>query len=99
MREEFDALKSLLKQRHDERVAKTPDRIRYAIAEFNKNDIEFSVKNHAIGHIHAWTKGDNKVFQFWADTGKILGSNKRGIHAFIGLLKASRCATQKGDSQ
>lgn len=32
------------KEKHDERVAKNPDRIQYAIEQFQRNNIEFSLK-------------------------------------------------------
>lgn len=87
MREDFDALKIETKKRHDERVAKTPSRVDYAIIRFREHQIEYALKNDATGHFHCWRKRDNKLFQFWAGTGKILGYNARGIHALIRLLE------------
>ena len=88
MREDFDALKADCKQRHDERVMKTPDRVTYAIKQFESHNIEYDLKNVSIGHFHCHRKSDDKLFQFWAGTGKIYGEdNKRGIHAFIQLLE------------
>ena len=74
------------KEKHKERVAKNGERIQFAIEQFKKNNIEYVLKNEEIGHFHAWRKSDGQLFQFWAGTGKILGRNKRGIHAFIGIL-------------
>ena len=76
------------KEQRDKRVADTPRRLQFAIEQLKKNEIEYSVKNTSIGHIHAWRKSDGKLFQFWAGTGKILGQeNKRGIHAFIDIVR------------
>ena len=66
----FRALSAHLKEEHNKRVAKTPDRIEYAIQQFEKNDIEYVLKNPAIGHFHCRRKRDDKLFQFWAGTGK-----------------------------
>lgn len=86
-REDFEGLRELAKQNHIERVAKTPDRIKYAIEQFEKNNIEYVLKNEKTGHFHCYRKCDDKLFQFYAGTGKIMGlENKRGIHAFIKIL-------------
>lgn len=80
-------LREFSKQKHKERVAKTPDRIKYAIEQFKKNDIKYVLKNENIGHFHCYTKKDNKLVQFYASTGKIQGyDNIRGINALIKLL-------------
>lgn len=83
MREVFDAVKADCKARHDERVAKTPDRIDYAIEQFEKNGIRYELKNETIGHFHCWRKSDNRLYQFWASTGKILGYRNRGINLLV----------------
>jgi hypothetical protein len=71
-----------------ERVAKNPDRISYAIKQFEDNGIEYKLKNEQTGHFHCWRKSDNQLFQFYAGTGKIQGvQNARGIHALIKILK------------
>ena len=36
----WDALKALGKKNHEERIAKTPERIKYAISQFEKYDID-----------------------------------------------------------
>ena len=75
-------------QKHKERVAKNPDRIEYAIKQFKKHDIEYELKNAQIGHFHCHRKSDDKMFQFYAGTGKIQGfNNVRGIHALIRMLE------------
>lgn len=39
-------------------------------------------------HFHCWWKKDDKLFQFYAGTGKIQGVNgPRGIHALIKILE------------
>lgn len=86
-REDFEGLKELAKQNHAERVAKNPDRINYAIEQFKKHGIEYSLKNPQTGHFHCRRKSDDKLFQFYAGTGKIQGNeHKRGIHALIKIL-------------
>ncbi len=82
----WDALKDHSKHVHQERIAKNPDRIQYAIEQFRKNNIEFVLKNEINGHFHCFRKSDDKLFQFWAGTGKILGHSKRGIHNLIAML-------------
>lgn len=83
MREVGEAMKEMAKQRHDERVKKTPDRVEYAIQQFEKSNIEYVLKNPGNGHFHCRRKSDDKLFQFWASTGKILGYNNRGIHLLV----------------
>lgn len=82
----WDKLSALGKQNHATRVAKTPERVRNAVSLFIANGIEFELKNAEIGHFHCRRKSDDKLFQFWAGTGKILGSEQRGIHAMINIL-------------
>lgn len=66
---------------------KNSDRIQYAIEQFEKNDIEYTLKNEQNGHFHCRRKSDDKLFQFWAGTGKILDYDRlRGIHSLIKLL-------------
>ncbi len=66
---------------------KNPERVEYAIKQFEMNNIEYSLKNVQAGHFHCRRKSDDKLFQFWAGTGKIMGyDNIRGIHALIKLL-------------
>lgn len=75
------------KEKHEKRVAENPDRIAFAIKQFKNNNIEYTLKNEATGHFHCRRKSDDKLFQFYAGTGKIVGvSNKRGIHEFIKIL-------------
>ena len=69
-------------------MCKETDRIQYAIEQFQRNNIEFVLKNAQTGHFHCRRQSDDKLFQFWAGTGKIMGyDNVRGIHALIKLLK------------
>lgn len=42
------------KQMHKERVAKNPDRIEYAIKQFEKHGIEYELKNAQTGHFHCY---------------------------------------------
>ena len=75
-------------EKHQERVAQNPDRIDYAIAQFKAHGIEYQLKNEQTGHFHCWRKSDDKLFQFYAGTGKIQNfSHVRGIHSLITLLE------------
>lgn len=77
------------KEQHDKRVAKNPERIQYAIEQFERHNIEYVLKNKQTGHFHCRRKSDDKLFQFYAGTGKIQGvENARGIHALIKILEA-----------
>ena len=63
------------------------DRIKYAIEQFEANNIEFSLKSNITGHFHCRRKSDDRLFQFWATTGKIMGyKDLRGVHSLIELL-------------
>ena len=85
--EDFEGIKMHAKQVHAERVAKNPERIAFAIKQFEKHNIEYSLKNERIGHFHCRRKSDDKLFQFYAGTGKIQGEeNRRGIHTLIRIL-------------
>lgn len=86
-REDFDLLRQHGKEVHSARVKETPSRIKFAIQQFEKNNIEYVLKNEQIGHFHCRRKSDDKLFQFYAGTGKIVGyENKRGIHALVDIL-------------
>ena len=75
-------------EKHRERVAKNSDRIAFAIKQFEKHDIEYTLKNEQPGHFHCRRKSDDRLFQFWAGTGKIYGYDRlRGIHSLIKLLE------------
>ena len=74
-------------EQYKTRVEKTPARVEYAVRQFQAHGIEFELKNPSIGHFHCRRKSDDKLFQFWAGTGKIMGyDHKRGIHALIAML-------------
>ena len=84
MKEMFEGYKEL----HRQRVAKNPDRIAYAIKQLEQHGIEYTLKNEATGHFHCHRKTDDKLIQFWAGTGKIMGyANLRGIHNLIRLCE------------
>ena len=86
-REDFEGIAKLAKENHENRIAKNPDRIQYAIEQFEKNGIEYYLKNEQTGHFHCFRKSDDKLFQFYAGTGKIMGyQNARGIHTLIKML-------------
>ena len=84
MKEMFEGYREL----HRQRVAKNPDRIAYAIKQLELHGIEYTLKNEATGHFHCYRKTDDKLIQFWAGTGKIMGyTNLRGIHNLIRLCE------------
>ena len=86
-KEDFEGIKQYAKEQHGKRVADNPNRIQYAIQQFEKHNIEYVLKNEATGHFHCRRKSDDKLFQFYAGTGKIMGhDNVRGIHSLISLL-------------
>jgi len=66
---------------------KEDDRIQFAIKQFKTHNLEFSLKNDETGHFHCRRKSDDKLFQFYAYTGKIMNYEKRGIHNLIKLLE------------
>lgn len=87
-REDFEGIRQLAKENHAKRIADNPNRIQFAINMFKKHNIEYVLKNEKTGHFHCRRKFDDKLFQFYAGTGKIMGyENKRGIHALIKLLE------------
>lgn len=76
------------KERRRERVEKTPERIAYAIRQFEAHGIEYALKNEQTGHFHCWRKSDGRLFQFYAGTGKIQGCDQvRGINALVRILE------------
>jgi len=62
------------------------ERLQFATEQLAKHNIEYNVKNDTSGHLHCRRKSDDKLMQFWAGTGKIMGHEERGIHNLITLL-------------
>ena len=90
-REDFEGIREHAKEQHAKRVADNPNRTQYAIEQFKNHEIEYTLKNEQTGHFHCRRKSDDKLFQFYAGTGKIMGfENKRGIHSLIRLLDDMR---------
>lgn len=86
-REDFEAIARNAKENHNKRVSDNPNRIQYAIEQFEKHNIEYVLKNEQTGHFHCRRKSDDKLFQFYAGTGKIMGfERQRGIHILIKML-------------
>lgn len=81
-REDFEGIREHAKCVHDERVAKTPARVEYAIKQLEKANLEYRVCNASNGHIQVWGF-DGTLYNFWAGTGKIQGFERRGIHTLI----------------
>lgn len=87
-REDFESLQQDTKIEQEERVVKNLSRIQYAIQQFEKNNIEYVLKNEKTGHFHCRRKSDDELFQFYANTGKIVGyKDEKGIHRLIKLLE------------
>ena len=61
-------------------------RLDYAKAQLDIHNIEYYIKNETTGHIHCRRKSDDKLFQYYAITGSIVGSDKKGIHNLISIL-------------
>lgn len=86
-REDFEGIVKHAKETHAARVAKTPSRVEYAIKQFETHNIEYRLMNEQTGHFHCRRKSDDKLFQFYAGTGKIMGvESRRGIHALLRIL-------------
>jgi hypothetical protein len=102
-REDFEGIREYAREQHKKRVADNPNRIQYAIEQFEKHGIEYTLKNKETGHFHCRRKADNKLFQFYAGTGKIMGyKNKRGIHTLLRLCKGEKMSDKinlKGGEQ
>ena len=62
------------------------ERLIFATEQLKKHDIEFNLKNEQSGHFHCRRKSDDKLIQFWAGTGTIMGYEEKGIHYLIALL-------------
>ena len=84
--EDFEGIKILAKQNHRSRVAKTPERVKYAISQLEKAGVEYKVCNQVTGQINAKTVR-GKTLTFYAGTGKIAGRNERGIANFIRICR------------
>ena len=83
--EYWQDIKPIYKQKHNERVAKTPQRIEYAKNEFAKNNIKAELKNEQTGQFNIKVK--DHIITYYCSTGKILVNNKpyeqRGIRYAI----------------
>ncbi|MCH1973497.1 hypothetical protein MCI89_14205 [Muricomes sp. OA1] len=73
---------------HKERVNKNPSRMEYVIKKFEEYGIKYELKNEENCHFHVWRKSDEELFEFWAGTGKIKGTEVRGINNLIEILLA-----------
>lgn len=63
-------------------------RICLAIKLFGEHGIDWELVNPQTGHFHCHRKSDDKLFQYYAGTGKIVGCyDVRGIYALIALLE------------
>lgn len=89
-REDFEGLRQLAKANHDARVAKTPQRLKYATEQLDRNNITYKVCNDTTGQINCYF-ANGIVLTFYAGTGKIKGyEQQRGIKSFIRICVAER---------
>ncbi len=89
-REDFEGLRQLAKANHDARVSKTPQRLKYATEQLDRNNITYKVCNETTGQINCYF-ANGTVLTFYAGTGKIKGyERQRGIKAFIRICIAER---------
>ena len=70
-KEDFEGIAQLARENHKNRVAKNPERIKYAIEQFEKNGIEYYLKNEQTGHFHCHRKCDDRLFHFMQELGKL----------------------------
>ena len=78
------------KQMHKQRVAKTPERLEYAVKLLKENGITFKVCNETTGQINCYF-ANGHILTFYAGTGKIQGyKNVRGINSFVKLCKGEK---------
>lgn len=89
-REDFEGLRQLAKANHDARVAKTPQRLKYATEQLERNGISYQICNETTGQINCYFL-NGTVLTFYAGTGKIKGYEyQRGIKAFIKICLKER---------
>lgn len=89
-REDFEGLRRLAKANHGARVAKTPQRLKYATEQLERNCISYKICNNTLGQINCYFL-NGTVLTFYAGTGKIKGrENQRGIKAFIKICAKER---------
>lgn len=68
-------------------VNRLSTRVAFAIKQFEDNNIEYVLKNEATGQFHCRRRKDDKLFVFYAGTGKIQGNDmSRGVHELIKIL-------------
>ena len=89
-REDFEGLRQLAKANHAARVAKTPQRLKYAAEQLERNGISYHICNETTGQINCYFL-NGTVLTFYAGTGKIKGyEHQRGIKEFIRMCVAER---------
>lgn len=89
-REDFRDIRQFAKENHDERVAKTPQRLKYATEQLERNGISYKICNETTGQINCYFL-DGTTLTFYAGTGKIKGyKTQRGIKAFIKICVKER---------
>lgn len=64
------------------------EKVRRAIAQFQRHGIRYELMDATTGHFYCWRKVDGKLFQFYAETGAIRGFRFRGLSNLIKYLTA-----------
>lgn len=74
------------------KTSRTLERTYYAQTTFDKNKIDYSMRNKNLGYFICYDN-TGRHYEFYAGTGKIQGySNIRGIYALIQLIKGTKLA-------
>lgn len=78
-----------------DKLERNKQRSQYAITQFKKNEIKYTLKNEKIGHFHVYRKKDNQLFQFWSGTGKITGPIPEGVKEPRGIKTLIKILTER----
>lgn len=85
---DYRELRAQKKKEHEERAAKTPERLAHIEKLLRRERVDYKVHNPITGHLTAYDVDGNPQ-QYWAGTGKIGGLEPRGCRNFISLLKGA----------
>ena len=79
---------SVFKERHRDRVAMNPERLRFALEKLTAEGYRVIIVNTDTTQMVVKARSDGSRFVFYAGTGTIQGHpTKRGIRNFIRILK------------
>lgn len=84
-KEDFEAIREFAKEQHRARVAENKKRLAFALHNLDIEGFVPDLVNTQNCQINVKVKG--KTYVFYAGTGKIVGSDRRGISEFISVLK------------